>query len=191
MFEQLMEIIKTHSTETIINNPAVPNEHNEAVMQEAGNSVTSTLQQMLASGQVKDVMSIFKTAPDKVGDHPAMQQISGNFMGSIMEKFGLNSQQAGGIAGSLLPSVLGGLVKKTNDPADSSLNIQDIFNKLSNNKTSGLDIGGMFSKFSGGLDKDGDGDVDFSDISSMFTGGGNASSAGGGLMDKLKGMLGS
>ena len=54
MFEQLMEIIKTHSTETIINNPAVPNEHNETVMQEAGNSVTSTLQQMLASGQVKD-----------------------------------------------------------------------------------------------------------------------------------------
>lgn len=77
-------------------------------------------------------MSLFKTSPDQVSSHPAMQQISGNFMGSIMEKFGLNSQQAGGIAGSLLPSVLGGLINKTNDPNDKSLNIQDIFNKLSN-----------------------------------------------------------
>ena len=75
--------------------------------------------------------------------------------------------------------------------ADSSLNIQDIFNKLSNNKTSGLDIGGMFSKFSGGLTKTEMAMWISSDISSMFTGGGNASSAGGGLMDKLKGILGS
>lgn len=45
MFEQLMEIIKSQSTETIINNPDVPNEHNEDVMQEAGNSVTSSLRQ--------------------------------------------------------------------------------------------------------------------------------------------------
>jgi hypothetical protein len=65
------------------------------------------------------------------------------------------------------------------------LNIQDIFNGLSNNKTSGLDIGGMFSKFKGGLDKDGDGDTDLNDLKSMFNGG------GGGILDSLKGMLGS
>lgn len=191
MFEQLMEIIRSQSTETIVNNPDVPNEHNESVMQEAGVSVTSTLQQMMASGQVKELMSLFKTSPGEIGNHPAMQHISGNFMGSIMEKFGLNSQQAGGIAGRLMPSVLGSLISKTNDPKDNSLNIQDIFNTLSNNKTSGLDIGGMFSKFSGGLDKDGDGDVDLKDLSSMLNGGGTESSAGGGLMDKLKGILGS
>lgn len=185
MFEQLMEIVRSQSTETIINNPDVPNEHNDAVMQEAGNSVTSTLQQMLASGQVKDVMGFFKTSPDQVSNHPAMQQISGNFMSTIMEKFGLNGQQAGNIAGSLLPSVLGKFIGKTNDPNDSSLNIQDIFNKLSNNKTSGLDIGGIFSKFKGGLDKDGDGDVDLSDLTGMFGG-----QSGGGIMDSLKGMLG-
>lgn len=124
-----------------------------------------------------------------------MQQISGNFMSSIMEKFGLNNQQAGGIAGSLIPMILGKLVNKTNDPNDSSLNIQDIFNGLSNNKTSGIDIGSIFSKFSGGLDKDGDGDVDLNDLTMIFSGSAsgnsNASGNGGGILDKLKGMLGS
>ncbi|HCY89450.1 MAG TPA: hypothetical protein DHV17_04240 [Chitinophagaceae bacterium] len=187
MIEQLMQLIQTESTETVINNPEVPNEYNESVMQEAGASVTTTLQNMLASGQAKEVMSLFKTAPDQVGSHPAAQQISGNFMSSIMEKFGLNSGAAGNIAGSLIPMVLGKLVGRTNDPNDSSMNIQDIFNGLSNNRTSGIDIGSIFSKFSGGLDKDGDGDVDLSDITSMFSGG---SGSGGGILDQLKGMLG-
>lgn len=188
MFEQLMQIIQSQATETVINNPEVPNEHNDAVIKEAGQSVTSSLQNMLASGNVRDVMGLFNSAPDQLNSQPAMQQISGSFISSLTEKFGLNTQQAGSVAGSLLPSVLGQLINKTNDPNDKSLNIQDIFNQLSNGKTSGLDIGGMFSKFKGGLDKDGDGDVDFSDLTSMFSSGGNS---GGGLMDKLKGMLGS
>lgn len=191
MFEQLMQLIQTESTETVVNNPEVPNEYNESVMQEAGASVTSTLQSMLASGQAKDVLSLFKTAPDQVGSHPATQQISGNFMSSIMEKFGLNNGAASNIAGSLIPMVLGKMVGRTNDPNDSSFNIQDIFNGLSNNRTSGIDIGSILSKFSGGLDKDGDGDVDLSDLTSMFSGGsGSGSSSGGGLLDSLKGMLG-
>lgn len=185
MFEQLFDIIKGQSTETVVANPDVPNEHNESVMAEASSSITNTLQSMLAGGQINDVMGFFKTNPDQIADHPATQQISGNFTSSIMEKFGLNSAQAGNIAGSLIPSVLGKLIHKTNDPSDSSLNIQDIFNGLSNNKTSGLDIGGMFSKFKGGLDKDGDGDTDLNDLKSMFSGG------GGGILDSLKGMLGS
>ncbi len=48
MFEQLMDLIKENSQEAVVSNPDVPNEHNEAVIQEAGNSITSTLQSMMA-----------------------------------------------------------------------------------------------------------------------------------------------
>lgn len=64
MFDQLMDLVKTYSTESIVNNPDVPNEQNEAVMQEATVSVTETLQQMLSNGQTKEVMSLFKMAPE-------------------------------------------------------------------------------------------------------------------------------
>ena len=46
----------------------------------------------------------------------------------------------------------------------------------------GIDVQGMLNRFGGGkLDKDGD--VDMQDLKSIFSG------AGGGLMDKVKGMF--
>lgn len=195
MFEELMNLIKDNSQEAVVNNPDVPNEQNEAVMQEAGVSITSTLQSMLAGGQAKEVLGLFNSSESDIQSQPAMQQISGNFMSGLTEKFGLNGQQAGSIAGSLLPNILGKLVNKTNNPNDSSFNIQDIFNSLSNNGTSGMNIPGMLSKLTsgGGLDRDGDGDVDFNDLTAAFSGMGQAGSGnapGGGMLDKLKGMFG-
>ena len=39
MFEQLSSLMKQFGNEAVINNPAVPNEHNEAVLSEASNSI--------------------------------------------------------------------------------------------------------------------------------------------------------
>ena len=36
MFDQLSELVKQFGGEAVVNNPAVPNEQNDAVMQEAG-----------------------------------------------------------------------------------------------------------------------------------------------------------
>ena len=32
MFEQLTELVKQYGSDAVVNNPAVPNEHNEAVI---------------------------------------------------------------------------------------------------------------------------------------------------------------
>jgi hypothetical protein len=104
-----------------------------------------------------------------------------------MQKFNLDQGAASNIAGSLVPNVLQKLVSKTNDPSDSSFDIQGIFNNLSNGKTSGMNIQGLLSKVAGsGLDRDGDGDVDLQDAMAMLGGGQGA----GGLMDKVKGFFG-
>ena len=39
MFDQLSELVKQFGGEAVVNNPAVPNEQNDAVMQEAGGSI--------------------------------------------------------------------------------------------------------------------------------------------------------
>jgi uncharacterized protein YidB (DUF937 family) len=204
MLEELMDLIKQNSQQAVVENPAVPNDQNAAVMQETGSTIMSTLQSMLANGKANEVMSLFSGQGGNVSDHPVTQNISGNLITNLMSKFGLNGQQAGGIVSSILPMILSKLVHKTNDTNDGSFNIQSIFNSLSGGSTGGLDIQSILSKFTGGgdnsggnaasgsnpLDQNGDGKVDLSDITAAFSNKGRSSQGGGGIMDSIKGLFG-
>lgn len=195
MLENLLNLIKENAGDAIINNPAVPNEQNDAVVQEAGSSIMSGLQGLLAQGNAKDVLSLFSDPSAVNNSNPVVQQLGGGFLNSLMSKFGLDSGSAGGIVSSLLPTVLSQLVSKTNNSNDGSFDIQGIFNSLSGGNTSGLDVQGILNKFTGGggagagggLDRDGDGDVDLQDLTAAFAGGG---SGGGSPLDSLKGLFG-
>ena len=50
MLKELFELVKGNATETVINNPDVPNEHNDAVVAEATNTVASGLRNIVAGG---------------------------------------------------------------------------------------------------------------------------------------------
>ncbi|MBA4167009.1 MAG: DUF937 domain-containing protein [Chitinophagaceae bacterium] len=181
MLDQLINLVKEHAGNAINNNPAIPADKKEEAVNVAGSSVAGGLQDMLSKGGISEVLKMFSGRTD-VNDSPVTQHVSSSLTDNLSSKLGIPSAQAGGIAASIIPSILGSLVNKTNDPNDHSFNIQDIFNQFSGGKTSGMDIGGMLNKFKGGLDKDGDGDVDLNDLTSMF-------GSGGGIMDRVKGMF--
>jgi hypothetical protein len=201
MFEQLLQLVQGNAQEAVVNNPAVPNEHNEAVVHEATNSITSTLQGLLGSGGngVAQVLNLFNSqnANQDVSNHPVAQSMSSNLVSTLMSKFGIGGQQAGGIASALLPMVLSKLVGGASaGNAGGGLNIQSIFNSLSGGKTGGMDIAGLVSQFGGNmLDKNHDGHVDLADLVSAFSGAGQQQQAqqpqqgGGGIMDALTGLL--
>ncbi|MBK9425426.1 MAG: DUF937 domain-containing protein [Bacteroidetes bacterium] len=172
MFETLVQLVKDHAGDAIINNPAIPNEKNDEAIQHASKSIVSGLQGELASGNAKDVISLL-TGKSGIGQNPAVAKISGNVASGLAEKFGLNSSQAAGMVASLLPGVLGSLVNKTNDPNDKSIDLGGIFSSLTGGKTSGIDFGKM-------LDKDGDGSS-MDDLAGMLSGG---------AKDAMKGQLG-
>ncbi len=204
MFEQLLELVKGQSTEAIINNPDVPNEHNEAVMQEATSSITSTLQGMLSGGGngTAQVLNLFsnQNAGADVSNHPVAQSMSSNLVSSLMSKFGIGGQQASGIASMLLPMVLSKLVggaNNSNAGGAGGLNIQSIFNSLSGGKTSGMDIGSLVSQFGGNaLDRNNDGQVNLADLTAAFSGNNqqqqapNEQAGAGGIMDTLSNLFG-
>ena len=181
MLDQLINLVREHAGAAINNNPAIPADKKEEAVNATGSSIAGGLQEMLSKGNIADVMKLFSGKAD-VSNSPVTQQVSGSLTDNLSNKLGIPATQAGGIASSIIPAILGSLVNKTNDPNDHSFNIQDIFNQFSGGKTSGMDVGGILNKFKGGLDKDGDGDVDLSDLTAMFGG-------GGGLMDKVKGMF--
>jgi hypothetical protein len=181
MLDQLINLVKENAGSVINNNPAIPADKKEEAAAVAGSSIAGSLQDMISKGGIKEVLNLFSGKAD-VNDNPVTQHASSTLTDNLSSKLGIPSAEAGSLASSIIPSVLGKLVNKTNDPNDSSFNIQDIFNQFSGGKTSGMDVGGILNKFKAGLDKDGDGDVDLNDLTAMFSG-------SGGLMDKVKGMF--
>ncbi len=146
MFDDLLKMVQNSGLDSVINNPQVPNEHNEGVMQAASGSILDTLKGMIANGQGDQVAQL---ANDP--NHPAAQQIQNGFVENIMQKFGISGDAAKGIAASLIPMVMSQLNKKNSDG------------------TGGLDLGSISSMLGKtGLDKDGDGDVDLNDVTKML-----------------------
>ncbi len=181
MFETLLNLVKEHAGDAIVNNPVIPNEQNEDAIKHTTTSIVSGLQSQLASGNFKDVMNLLG-GKSAINQNPAAAHLTQNVAGDLASKFGFNSDQAGSIVSTMLPGILASMVKKTNDPNDSSLDLNGIFNSLSGGKTSGIDFGKM-------LDKDGDGSS-LDDIAGMFSGGNKNDGSQGGFGDLLGGLMG-
>jgi hypothetical protein len=182
MLEKLLDLIKQNAGPAITNNSAIPNDRNDEAVEATGTSIMETLKNALSGGGLNSILSMFGrgSAP---ADHPVVQQATDDVTTKLANQFGLDPNQAAGIAKEIVPNVMNQMAQKTADPNDKSFDPQDMMNNLSDGKTSGINIQSLLSKFKGGLDKDGDGDVDLQDLKSLLSGG------GGGLMDSVKGLF--
>ena len=59
MLKELFDLVKGQASETVINNPAVPNEQNDEVVAEATNTVASGLRNIVAGGGVQSLLALF------------------------------------------------------------------------------------------------------------------------------------
>ena len=201
MLEELFSLIKEQGTDTVINNPAIPNEQNNAVLADATHSVASELQGVLSGGGLQSVLSLFSNGNNNSGgssllNNPIVSNIISSFTNKLTTNHGIAPDQAGGIANNLIPSVLSNLISKTNDPSNSSFDIGSIISSLTGgaqNGGGGFDISSLVSKFtSGSLDANNDGHVGLDDIISKVSGGAQqqqSQNGSGGLMDVIKGFI--
>ncbi|MGQ7946990.1 DUF937 domain-containing protein [Flavobacterium sp. WC2509] len=168
MFEQLSQLVQEFGQEAVVKNNAVPNEHNEAVLQETGSSIFSSLQKMASEGGIEQLAGLLQGNNAQNASNPAVQQITQQLTGSLGEKFGLDNTAAAGVAGSIIPKILNGLVNKTNDPNDS-FQITDLIGAISGGGTQTSGIMDAISKYGTqfGLDQNADGKVDISDALAM------------------------
>ena len=184
MFEQLSQLVQQFGQDTVVKNDAVPNEHNEAVMNEASSSILDGLKNMAAQGNVSDLAGLFEGNNASDASNPVVQKLTEQLSGNLGQKFGMSSDDASGVAGSLIPKVLGSLVGNAKDPNHKGFEVSDLVNAISGgNGNSGLmdavsKYGGQF-----GLDQNADGKVDMSDAMAAVTKKGGF----GGLLGKLFG----
>lgn len=214
MLDQLIALVKQNAGESVVENPAVPNEHNEQVMAEASNTVVSGLQNILAGGGLQNILSLFsgngdnnnqKNSSSGLLQNPIVSMMVGHFMKKLMGKFNMSSSNASSVASSLIPNVLNGLISKTQDPNDHSIDLNSIISSLTGGNVQTANAGGG-------------GGFDFHSLLNQFTQGGNGGSgfniqdiisqvtqgaqqrqeqevkqesggSGGGLMDMIKGFF--
>ena len=202
MLKNLFNLIKEHGTDAVINNPAIPNEQNNAVLADATHSVADELQGALAVGGLQSILSLFSSWENHSGgnellNNPIVSNIISSFTNKLTSNHGIGADQASGVANNLIPGVISSLINKTNDPNNSSFDIGSIINSLSGGggaqNGGGFDIASFANKFtSGGLDANNDGHVGLDDLISKVTGGAQqqqTQNAGGGLMDIIKGFI--
>lgn len=204
MLKELFDLVKGHATDSVINNPDVPNEHNDDVVAEATNTVASGLRNVVAGGGVQSLLSLFgsgKSDKKSLLSNPIVSMMMGHFAGKLMNKFNMNNTQANNLSGSLIPNVLGNLISKTNDPNDSGFSLEKLLGSITGNKannsigtqsTGGGGLQDMLKQLTGGGGQQSGGGGGIMDIVKSLTGGAQQQqkqNGGGGLMDLIKGFM--
>ena len=200
MLEELFNLVKGSATDSVINNTDIPNENNDAVMAEATNTVAGGLQNMLAGGGLESILSLFNnqgnnTQKGGLMNNPIVSMMIGHFISKLTGKFNMQPAQASSVANNLIPDVLNKLVSQTNDPNNSSFDINGIIGSLTGNKSqnsgNGFNFQNLLDNFSSGNGESNG----LSDIISQVTNnaqqqiGQQNSNSGGNLMDLIQGFL--
>ena len=169
MLEKLNQLVKENAQDAIVNNPDIPNERNEEAVSAASGSIMDALKQQVSSGNVSELVNMFKGGGDTSGN-AVVQNASSGFTAKLAG-MGVNMDSAKSIAASLIPMLMAKFANKTKDPNDKSFDIQDILSQVSGP----------------------DGKFQLSDLTNMFGGQdqpkGGADDKTGGMMDKLKGLF--
>jgi hypothetical protein len=209
MLDNLFDLVKGLAGDSVINNPAVPNQDNDAVVAEATNTVAGGLQNLVAGGGLQSILSLFGGGGQQPGQNslmsnPIVSMMIGHFTSKLMNKFGLQSNQASGVAQSLIPSVISNLISKTNDPNNSNFTLDGLLHSLTGGQSQqvaqeqqqqdgGFSFQNLIGQFTGGQQNGGGG---LMDIVSKLAGGAQQAqqqqtdgSGGGGLMDLIKGFI--
>jgi hypothetical protein len=202
MLDQLLKTLVSQGQQHVIQNPEIPNEYNQQVLGEAGNSIFSGLQGMLANGGLSQIMNLLSGGgsiqQNQAGGisslltNPMVQNIIQSFTGKLTQQYNLSPAAAQNVGNSLIPDVLQRFSQQVSDPNDSSVDFNSVIQSLTGGQAGGTNFNDLASRFSNmGADTDGDGDTDLQDIIASVSGGARSQqqSGGGGIMDMISGLL--
>ena len=145
MFEDLLNLVTQHAGDSVVNNNQIPNDQNNAVINTSTQSIIDSLKNHISSGNLQQVMSLFNSQ-GSLQNNQVVTTVTQNVTTDLMTKHGLSQEVANNVVSSLIPTVMNQLVQKTNNPADSSFNIQSIMSTLGGN-SGGSSIENMLGGF--------------------------------------------
>lgn len=215
MLDQLLNIVKQFGQDTVVNNPEVPNEHNNDVMADATNTITSGFQNVMAGGGFQNILDLFKGGGNTSGGsgggigslikNPMVTMMIGYFISKLVSKYRMSPSAASNVANSLIPNALNGIITETKNPDNPGFTLDGLIGSLTGGGQSQSGGGGMLQnlleQFTGGgsgnneSSTSGGGGFNLQDLIGNLTQKAQnnmqerQSSGGGGLMDMIKGFF--
>jgi len=218
MLEQLFNIVKHFGQDTVVNNPEVPNEHNQDVMADATKTIASGFQNITAGGGFQSILDLFKGGGNtssgsgsggglaSLVKNPIVTMMVGYFISKLVSKYKMSPSAASSVANNLIPNSLNSLIQQTNDSGNPKLTLDGLIGSLVGGNTAASASGGrsmlqdLLGNLTGGnsaANTGGSGGFNIQDIignltqkaQNNFQGDEKSSSGGGGLMDMIKGFM--
>lgn len=182
MLEQLTQLVQQFGNEAVVKNKAIPNNLNESVIEETGNSLLSGLQKMSSEGKLEQLAGLFKGNNARSSSNPVVKMLIEQVAGNIAQKVGLDSQSANDVAASMIPQILGSLIGQAKDPSVKGFDVSDLVSAISGSSEN-ANLMELVTKYGGqfGLDQNGDGQIDLHDAMAAATKKGGL----GGMLGKL------
>lgn len=150
MLDQLIKLVEQNAGKAIIQNDAIPNQFNNAAIQEVAGGIFNALKGQVAQGNMNDVVAIFQKSASgpALANHPMVKQMVDSIAKTIASKFGVSPQAASSVVSGLLPTVMNQFIQKTNDPKDASFDLTTMMRQMSGN--SSLDLGSLIGQVASG-----------------------------------------
>jgi hypothetical protein len=214
MLEQIINLVKQFGKDTVVNNPEVPNEHNQEVLADATSTIANGFQNILAGGGFQNILDLFKGGANTGGNtsggglgglmkNPIVTMMVGYFISKLVGKYKMTPSSASNVANNLIPNALSGLINQTNDPNNPDVTLDNLIGSLTGGeanqqeevKSGGFHLQDLLEKFTGGGNNGGSGGgFDIQDIIGKLTnkaqtGIQERQQGGGGIMDLIKGFL--
>ncbi|MEL1240430.1 hypothetical protein [Flavobacterium flavipallidum] len=184
MLDQLSQLVQEFGQDAVVKNEAIPNDKNDAVLKQTGESIFSSLKDIANDVDLSQIVGLLQ-GKDIDRNNPAVQKITNNLSNSLSQKLGIDSSVATSTAASMIPKILGSLINKANDPKDNSINLSSLLDSLTGGNSpehaSIMDAIGKYGLHFG-LDQNSDGKVDLDDAIELTKKGGL-----GGMLGKLFG----
>lgn len=137
MLDQLFNIVKQFGQKSVVNNPEVPNEHNQAVLADATKTIASGFQNVLAGGGFGNILDLFRrkkttqnSAKGGLLKNPIISMMIGYFISKLVGKYKMKPAAASNVANDLIPNSVNDLVEKTNDPDNAKATLDNLVNSL-------------------------------------------------------------
>ena len=136
MIENLIQLVKENAGEAVYNNPAIPAQKKDTVVNTTAESIQDALKDHLGSGGLGALTGLLNGGSSNASS--LTNNISGYVIDALVRKAGIDQGTAGKIVSSLLPIIIQKFLSKTKDPNDNSFTIDGVLKNLSGGKQGGI-----------------------------------------------------